>query len=278
MTAADDIRDELAAIGGLDDDAIDIARAALLLAALDRPGVSREPYHAHLDEIAAAVAARVPAGATHNLARRAGALAAVLGGEMGYTGDTLTYEDPQNANLMRVIDRRKGLPVALGILYLHAARAQGWDAAGLNFPGHFLVRLERGPVRVIVDPFNGGREMAAEDMRGVLKTVAGTEAELRPEHYAPAGSRDVLVRLLSNIKLRAAQTDDAARALEIIDRILLIAPGQTPLLREAGLFHARLGNLKSAQEALAAFIDRSGDPAMRAEAEKLLQQLRTRLN
>lgn len=278
MTAADDIRDELAAIGGLDDDAIDIARAALLLAALDRPGVAREPYHAHLDEIAAAVAARVPAGATHNLARRAGALAAVLGGEMGYAGDTLTYEDPQNANLMRVIDRRRGLPVALGILYLHAARAQGWDAAGLNFPGHFLVRLERGPVRVIVDPFNGGREMAAEDMRSVLKTVAGAEAELRPEHYAPAGSRDVLVRLLSNIKLRAAQTDDAARALEIIDRILLIAPGQTAVLREAGLFHARLGNLKSAQEALAAFIDRSGDAAMRAEAEKLLQQLRTRLN
>jgi regulator of sirC expression with transglutaminase-like and TPR domain len=197
---------------------------------------------------------------------------------MGYAGDTLTYEDPQNANLMRVIDRRKGLPVALGILYLHAARAQGWDAAGLSFPGHFLVRLERGPVRVIVDPFNGGREMAAEDMRGVLKTVAGAEAELRPEHYAPAGSRDVLVRLLSNIKLRAAQTDDAARALEIIDRILLIAPGQTALLREAGLFHARLGNLKSAQEALAAFIGRSGDAAMRAEAEKLLQQLRTRLN
>jgi regulator of sirC expression with transglutaminase-like and TPR domain len=278
VTAADDIRDELAAIGGLDDDAIDIARTALLLAALDRPGVSREPYRAHLDEIAAAVAARVPAGATHNLARRAGALAAVLGGEMGYAGDTLTYEDPQNANLMRVIDRRKGLPVALGILYLHAARAQGWDAAGLSFPGHFLVRLERGPVRVIVDPFNGGREMAAEDMRGVLKTVAGAEAELRPEHYAPAGSRDVLVRLLSNIKLRAAQTDDAARALEIIDRILLIAPGQTALLREAGLFHARLGNLKSAQEALAAFIGRSGDAAMRAEAEKLLQQLRTRLN
>ncbi|MPY68896.1 MAG: tetratricopeptide repeat protein [Alphaproteobacteria bacterium] len=278
MTAAQDIRDELAAVGGLEDDAIDIARTALLLAALDRPGVSRDSYHAHLDEIAAAVAARVPAGARHNLARRAGALAAALGGEMGYAGDTLTYEDPQNANLMRVIDRRKGLPVALGILYLHAARAQGWDAAGLNFPGHFLVRLERGPVRVIIDPFNGGREMAAEDMRGVLKTVAGAEAELRPEHYAPTGSRDVLVRLLSNIKLRAAQTDDAARALEIIDRILLIAPGQTALLREAGLFHARLGNLKSAQEALVAFLGRSGDAAMRAEAEKLLQQLRTRLN
>src|SRR5205807_7322353 len=73
----------------------------------------------------------------------------------GYSGDELTYDDLQNANLIRVVDRRKGLPVALGILYLHAARAHGWDSVGLGFPGHFLIRLGEGAERLILDPFHG---------------------------------------------------------------------------------------------------------------------------
>ena len=88
-----------------------------------------------------------------DLVAQADALAAVLAEGYGYAGDTLTYEDLQNANLMRVIDRKKGLPVALGILYIHAGRAQGWDIAGLAFPGHFLVRIEGRGERRILDPF-----------------------------------------------------------------------------------------------------------------------------
>lgn len=278
MIPARTIVEELAAVGAQADAEIDLAHTALLLAALDRPGADLDPYREHLADIAREVGARVPAGARQNVSRRVAALGEVIGHEMCYAGDTLTYEDPQNANLMRVIDRRKGLPVALGILYIDAARAQGWDAAGLNFPGHFLVRLERGSARAILDPFHGGKAAEAGDLRALLKSVAGADAELRPEHYAPAGNRDVLVRLLNNIKLRAAQMDDAARALEIIDRILLIAPDQTGLLREAGLFHARLGNLRSAVGALTAFVEQSEDPASRAEAERLLKDIRARLN
>lgn len=88
----------------------------------------------------------------------------------GYAGDVLTYDDLQNANLIRVIDRRKGLPVALGILWIHAARARGWRADGLAFPGHFLVRLEH---RVIVDPFNEGRLCDAAFLRRLLRATAG---------------------------------------------------------------------------------------------------------
>jgi regulator of sirC expression with transglutaminase-like and TPR domain len=276
VTEREELRQQIAAIGAQDDAEIDIGRAALLLAALDRPGAPLAAYVAHLAEMAALVAAAPGAGG--GIAGRAAALADAIGNRLGYAGDTQSYEDPQNADLMRVIDRRMGLPVALGILYIHAARAQGWDAAGLNFPGHFLVRLQSGARRAIIDPFNRGAPMGPEDLRATLKAVSGAEAELRPEHHMAVGARDVLVRLLNNIKLRAAQMDDPARALDIIDRILLIAPTHTDLLREAGLFHARLGNLRRAQEQISAFIDRSPDPARKAEGEKLLQQLRARLN
>ena len=84
------------------------------------------------------------------------ALKSVLVSEYGYSGDTVSYDSLQNANLIQVIDRRKGLPITLGIIYIHAARAQGWDIDGLNFPGHFLLRIEDGVKRTIFDPFNGG--------------------------------------------------------------------------------------------------------------------------
>src|SRR3546814_1821098 len=97
-----------------------------------------------------------------------------------------------NANLMRVIGRRRGLPVALGILYLHGARAQGWAICGLNFPGHFLLRLDLGAERSIIDPFNGGKPRDAVGLRALLTGMAGENAELRPEHTRPVGCRDVL--------------------------------------------------------------------------------------
>src|SRR5262249_6087411 len=116
------IEAELKAIGAAPDDGIDIGRAALALAALDRPEAQRADYLAHLDALARDVAALKPEG----LADAAGALARTLAEQHRYRGDDATYDDMQNANLMRVIDRRRGLPVALGILYMHAGRAQGW--------------------------------------------------------------------------------------------------------------------------------------------------------
>src|ERR1700738_4392891 len=119
-----------------------IADAALALASFERPRVDFQRYRDHLQLIARDVGQHP--GATGDLAARARALNEIILLKYGYSGDALTYDDLQNANLIRVIDRRKGLPVALGILYIHAARVQGWDIAGLAFPGHFLVRLSDG--------------------------------------------------------------------------------------------------------------------------------------
>src|SRR6266478_5889566 len=154
---------ELGASGGR---ILPIVEAALALAAFERPRVDLGRYRDHLRLIARDVGQHPDAGG--DLAARARALNEIILLKYGYSGDALTYDDLQNANLIRVVDRRKGLPVALGILYIHAARAQGWDAAGLAFPGHFLVRLADGADRVIVDPFHGGATCGAAQLRDLL--------------------------------------------------------------------------------------------------------------
>src|SRR5579885_3652956 len=187
----------LRALGASDGRVLPIAEAALALASFERPRVDFARYREHLQAIARDVA-RHP-GAAGNLAERAQALNEIILLKYCYSGDELTYDDLQNANLMRVIDRRKGLPVALGILYLHAGRAQGWDMAGLAFPGHFLLRLA-GVVSVcILDPFRGGAVLSTPEMRTLLKSVAGEERELSAGCYAPVPARDVLLRLQNNI-------------------------------------------------------------------------------
>jgi regulator of sirC expression with transglutaminase-like and TPR domain len=253
-----------------------IGEAALALASFERPRVSLVRYRQHLATIARDVGRH--SGAGGDLAARARALNDILLLKYGYSGDELTYDDLQNANLMRVVDRRKGLPVALGILYLHAARAQGWDSVGLGFPGHFLVRLTEGAERVILDPFHGGRVCDAATLRELLKAMAGQEVELAPEHYAPVADRDVLLRLQNNVKSRLLQAGQHERALRVVETMLLLAPDLAELWQEAGLLNARLGNLRAGANALEEFIIRAPEGSARHQAAALLQQLKSKLN
>jgi regulator of sirC expression with transglutaminase-like and TPR domain len=277
MSARKDIETELAAVGALADDAaIDIGATALALAALDRPAVALEPYIEHLRALAAAVPAFAP-GATTAVAQAA-ALREAIHVRHGYAGDTLTYDDPQNADLLRVIDRRRGLPVALGILYLHVARAQGWTLAGLNFPGHFLLRLEAGDRQIVLDPFRGGAELDAGDLRELLKRMAGPAAELEAGHYRAVSCRDVLLRLQNNIKTRALQAGDAERAAQVLHSMLLLAPSQAPLWRELGVIEAERGNLQHAVAAFQSCLSHATDASLQRDAAAFLRRLRNKLN
>ncbi len=253
-----------------------IAEAALALASYERPRVSLLRYRRHLETIARDVGRH--RGAAGGLTARALALNEIILLKYGYSGDELTYDDLQNANLMRVVDRRKGLPVALGILFLHAARAQGWDSVGLGFPGHFLVRLTEGAERLILDPFHGGRVCDAATLRELLKAMAGQEVELAPEHYAPVADRDVLLRLQNNVKSRLLQTGRHEPALRVVETMLLLAPDLPELWQEAGLLNARLGNMKAGANALEQFIVRAPEGTARHQAAALLQQLKSKLN
>jgi len=279
VSGRQELEARLRQVGGQSDEQIDLAETALLIAALDQPRQPLERYRHHfslLKRDTAELGARL--GAERSLAARIEALNAVLVERYGYRGDEDTYDDLQNANLMRVIDRRRGLPVTLGILYIHAARSQGWPIVGLAFPGHFLLRLELGGVRAIIDPFDEGRVRETRELREFLKAMTGNEAELKPEHYAPVGNRDVLLRVQSNIKLRLLQDQRPADALAVIEATLMFAPRLAGLWREAGLLHANLDNLRAAIMALEQYLDLGSDPAGIEEARRVLGEIKTRLN
>lgn len=275
----EEIEARLRQVGGQADEEIDLAETALLIAALNGPREPLQRYRHHLSLLerdTADLGAKL--GAERSLATRIEALNSVLFERYGYRGDEETYDDLQNANLMRVIDRRRGLPVTLGILYIHAARAQGWPIVGLAFPGHFLVRLELGGVRAIIDPFDEGRVRETRDLREFLKAMTGNESELKPAHYAPVGNREVLLRVQGNIKLRLLQDQQPAEALAIIETSLMFAPGSAGLWREAGLLHASQDNLRAAIVALEHYLDLGNDPAGLEEARRVLQETKSRLN
>ncbi|MEX0921437.1 MAG: transglutaminase-like domain-containing protein [Rhodovibrionaceae bacterium] len=273
----DELEDELRQLAGRDDSEIDLAETALVLAALDRPQVSRDRYRHHLSLLRRDVA-ELAEKAGESLEARIGALNDILFGRYEYLGDEDDYDNLQNANLMRVIDRRRGIPVSLGILYIATARAQGWEAHGLNFPGHFMVRIEAGGQRAIVDPYNAGRAREAAELRELLKAVSGSDAELTPELYAPAKNREVLLRLQNNIKLRLIQNDRAEDALQTIEAMLMFAPANYPLWREAGMIHAHMDNLRAAILSLEQFLLLAPEDVARHEAAQLLQTLQRRLN
>jgi regulator of sirC expression with transglutaminase-like and TPR domain len=271
-----EILNALEAVGRQPDEMIDLAEAALLLGALDHPEIDLAPYRRHLAALASNLT-DIAVQERESLDGRVAALTQVLAEQHGYTGDRRTYDDLQNANLIRVIDRRKGLPVALGILYIHAARAQGWRASGINFPGHFLISVEDDEERIILDPFEGGMQVDLPRLRLMLKTALGADAELQPEYYASMTNRGVLLRLQNNIKKRVLDTGDNARAATVIDGMLAIAPEIPDLWREAAELRAELGEMRSALNALDRLLLLSDD-SQRSEAMVLRRTIATRIN
>jgi regulator of sirC expression with transglutaminase-like and TPR domain len=265
--------------GSIEDATIDLADAALLLAALDRPRVSLARYHHHLADLARdATEAAAEDPGDGSLLWRIDILNQTLRARHGYEGDELTYDDLQNANLMRVIDRRKGLPVALAVLYLHTARAQGWAIEGLNFPGHFLLRLERDGARAILDPFRGTMVPGSAALRELLKASLGAAAELHPQHTAPLGNRGILLRLQNNIKLRLIEQQRPQDALEILGSMLMLAPRDAALWREAGILHGHVENLRAALFAFEQVLDLADVEPLRHEAAGFIQKIRAKMN
>jgi regulator of sirC expression with transglutaminase-like and TPR domain len=270
----------LRAAGQAEDAAIDLAPTALAFATLARPEAGDDRYREHLKVLAADVAAAAPPGG--ELSARIDALRAVLIGKHGYQGDRESYDDLRNADLAHVIDRRRGLPVALSILWLHAGRAQGWTMSGLNFPAHFLLRINSdtpgGLDRAIIDPFNEGRALNAAELRALLKNLAGTAAELAPEHQMPVSNRAILLRLQNNIKIRLLQQQAPSEALAVLERMLLIAPKDAGLWHEAGALQATLENLGAALASLRTAANLAADARTRQRIAAEIAALRGKLH
>lgn len=270
---------------------IDIIGAAIQFARIDAPDADWHAASAHFSALARDAMDLARDLPSTDVAARAGALAGLITGRHRYAGDTASYDDQANANLIHLADRRRGLPVALGIIWLHCARTIGWGAHGVDFPGHFLLALEGvaapgrsstrpqpGPQQIVLDVFAGGIPLDAKDLRALLKRIEGPAAELRPGVLAPMSARRVLLRLQENIRARRLAADDVEGALACTLDMLRIAPDTAPLWREAAAMHQRLDQVAAALRCYARVLDLvpEGDTATRARIA--MDALRSRLN
>lgn len=273
-SGATDPRAALEAVGALPDTEIDLAAAAVQLARIDAPEADWRGAMETLSAIARDAVLLADPGSGPG---RGEALAALLGGHWGFAGDRAAYDHPDNANLIRVLERKRGLPVALGIVWLHAAAASGWPAHGIDFPAHFLLGLEASPP-VVLDVFDGGTRLEAPALRALLKRIEGPAAELRPGLLRPMGPRAVLLRLANNLKLRRQAAGDLPGALACVADMLRIAPDHAALWREAGLMHQRLDQVAAALRCLDRFLALVPEGAVAERTRATVAELRARLN
>lgn len=262
---------DIASLGLLEDDAIVLDESALALAALDHPDLPLAPSVALLGQIAERLAAL--AGESTSAAARADKLANVFAGEFGFRGDRLSYDHPDNADLIRVLDRRLGLPVTLSILYVSAARRLGWEADALNTPGHVLVRLGSPTEPVLVDPFDDGAVVGASRLAALLRQMLGPAASPSVEHLTPMTNRAVLVRLLLNQATRAEAADDRERALTLYRRMTAIAPGHANGWWERARLEFIGGDTADARASLSAMLEVTRDAGSRAHIFAALDAL-----
>jgi regulator of sirC expression with transglutaminase-like and TPR domain len=242
MAAADPFAEMLAR----DEAEIDLGRACLLIAADAYPGLDVDGYLGEIERLAVRLRARWPLrGGTEEQVL---ALNGFLFDDLGFSGNAGDYYDPRNSYLNEVIDRRTGIPLTLSVLYLEIGRRIGLALEGVSFPGHFLVRLRLRGAMLVLDPFSEGVALTEADLRERLQRVipegaaGGVPVEALPldQFLEPASKRQILARLLRNLKSIYREADRPERLLDVLNRMLVVAPGAHGELRERGLLYQRL--------------------------------------
>jgi regulator of sirC expression with transglutaminase-like and TPR domain len=246
----------IAAYGLIDDADIELDMAALALSELDHPGINVSPYLELLQTIVGGLRA-VGAGAD-TPQEQAETLAGVLHGEFAFNGDLATYDALFNGDFIRVLDRRRGLPVSLSILYVAAARRLGWTADALDTPGHVFVRVG-ADAPVLIDPFNKGALVSHAQMALFLRRTADGGAPLSAENCGPMSNRTMLVRLLINQASRAERAGDPGRASILYQRMTLVAPDNPDGWWSLARLQLASGMVDEARHSLSAMLEVTRD-------------------
>lgn len=277
MSADHNIFQELKSYGQKSDADMPLFATALALAHLAHPGRSMSSYYHHMHKMCQLVAQRfeklIDSNAADTAETRIAALKYVLHDQQGYCGNQEFYNDLRNADMIEVIDRRKGLPVALAILVIEVANAQGWSIQGLNFPWHFIVRIDHNGQRVIFDPFHEFKILNAVDLRQIIKAKQGAEAELHAHYFDPVSPREIVLRLQNNIKFRLIEREEYAVALNCVEQMKCFAPREYRLLLDESVLRARLGQVEEAINCAREYYNHATNPQDKYDAELLLRTL-----
>lgn len=268
------MNDSIVYIGLFSDDEIELDTAALALSALDHVGTDLSSYVMLLSAIGKRLA-ELGEGASDGVAQ-ADILATIFHREFGFSGDRESYDAPLNADMIRVLDRRVGLPVSLSILYVAAARRLGWQAYALNTPSHVLVAVGPDTSRILIDPFNAGAQVMPEQVAALVTQALGPGAWASGAHLAPMSNRATLVRLISNQAMRAEQAGDTGRALTLYERMTVIAPSHSQGWWDLARVQLIHGAVNAARSSLSAMLEITRDPERRRQITDTLDRLTAR--
>ncbi len=250
------------------DEDVDLAGAALLIAREEYPALDARRYLGQLDAMAAEMAGRV--GPADDEGARTDALARYLFGDQGFQGNTQEYYDPRNSFLNEVLDRRLGIPITLSTVFIEVARRMGLAAAGVALPGHFIVKVTTRGGDVLLDPFHGGQRVSETDCQDRLDRIfGGGKVRVEAPMLAACGRKQILARMLRNLKVIYTKAGEHTKALGVIELLLRLEPRSGEELRDRGLLYAALDCYALASQDLETYLSLvPGTP----EADEILQK------
>jgi regulator of sirC expression with transglutaminase-like and TPR domain len=236
----------------------DLAEACLLIAQDAYPDLDIAHYLARIDALAATVRRRVAVDAF--AAQKLVALNRHLFDELGFRGNAGDYYDPRNSYLNQVLERRIGIPITLSILYMEVGRRLGLRLQGVSFPGHFLVMLRVSGGQLVLDPFCSGETLSESTLRARLaRVLPQSEADTLPLFLQAATPRQILARLLRNLKGIYLQSEEAQNTLEVMQRMVMVAPHAAEEVRDRGLAYYKLDCFRAALSDLQDYLERCPD-------------------
>jgi regulator of sirC expression with transglutaminase-like and TPR domain len=239
------------------DDQINLAGAALMVAREEYLQLPEERYLIQLDLLAEETRDRLDDETAPLLVLQE--LLATLYNRHGFRGNREAYYDPRNSFLNDVLDRKLGIPLTLGIVVLEVGWRLRLPLEGVNFPGHFLVRFRGDAIDLLIDPYDGGAVRFEDEAQELLDRVYGGMIKVDDSFLQSATKREMLVRMLVNLKSLYLNVRDHGRALAVVERLLLIRPLRSAEIRDKGVILARLGRNREALEQLEAYLNVSPD-------------------
>jgi regulator of sirC expression with transglutaminase-like and TPR domain len=236
---------------------IDLGRAALTIALPEYPTLDVSACLGRISDLALEVAER--AGEDADPFRTIAALNFVLFARHGFRGNRDDYYDPKNSFLNEVIERKTGIPITLSVLYMEVAGRVGLTVDGIGFPGHFMVKAEADGNEIVIDPFNSGDIKTEEDLTAMVQQMYGGKLAFRREFLAPVSKKQILTRMLTNLKAIYAKADDMVKTLGTLDRLLILDPASTDDIRDRGVIYTRLESYGQARDDFERYLELAPD-------------------